>query len=261
MPLTARELELIHAIGFGEAICSEIKTIADKPFDRLSGIDGMGNAEPANGLSIIVADGGEAEHLMNTLRPILGPAGYRSFWSHRHAPNGMKEADELAILKTADPYAMVRLCRTDGANYDLSNDDILSRLASWEQICTFDVVGASRDWVALQFSRPPENVCAFAEEVFAFCPDTVSQGVGLAREKDDPERFRLARQLCPHISEAVNRRVLEPIERMASVDQELAERFRHLIRSGMKDSTSADMGVRLLAYDIRTRRFLFLWWD
>jgi hypothetical protein len=65
-----------------------------------------------------------------------------------------------------DPYAMVRLRRTNGANYDVFNEHILSRLAAWEKICTFDVVGADRHWVALQFSRLPENICAFAEVVF-----------------------------------------------------------------------------------------------
>jgi hypothetical protein len=45
-------------------------------------------------------------------------------------------------------------------------------------MCAFEVVGASRDWAALAFSKLPEKMCAFAEEVFSFCPDSVGQGTG-----------------------------------------------------------------------------------
>lgn len=258
MPFTVQELELIHAIGFDEAMCSEIKAIAGKPLERLGGTGTAGQSEPASGLSIGVADGEDAERLMNALRSILGPAGCRSFWSRRHAPDGISEGDELAILKTLDPYAMVRLCRTNGGNYGVSTDDILSRLAAWEQICAFDVVGASRDWVALQFSRLPDNICAFAEEVHDFCPDTVVQGVGLLREKDDPERFRLARALCPDVSENVNRRSADNLAKVMRIAPAVSGTFQDLFQRAREERM---MGVRLLAHDMQTRGYLFLWWD
>ena len=192
---------------------------------------------------------------MDAIRPHLTPRGYRAFWSARREANGMREGDEVAILKTTDPFAMVRLRRSDGGNYGISTEDIIDRLMAWQQIATFDVVGASTDWVALVFSRLPEKICAFAEEVFDFCPDSVDQGVGLLREKTHPEKFAEARRLCPEVSAKIadhDQIVLPPLRAM---NPELAAAAMKL------NGTSTEMGVRLLAHKLKTTRFLWLWWD
>jgi len=261
MALSDKELLLAREIDFDEAICSFIKSRAPGRLKRMR----VGE-KPADGLSMRVKDGEEAERLINSLRPGLAGRGYRAFWSRRHADDGLEEGDEVVVLKTSDPLDMVRLQQSDGANYEISTDDIINRLIEWQKICEFDVIGASRDWVALQFQRLPDNICAFAEEVYAFCPDSVIQGVGLLREEREPERFRAARELCPHVSEAITknaeRRWHEGIESMSERDPNLAEQFRQLMEVARRaHSTTLDMGIRLLAHDIYSRKYLFLWWD
>lgn len=261
MALSNEELSLAREIDFDEAIAALVKMCTPAPLTRM-----RVRERPANGLSISVRDGDEAERVMNCLRAGLTERGYRAFWSDRCAANGLSEGDEVVVLKTADPMAIVRLQQSDGGNYGISTDDILNRLAEWQKICEFHVVGASGDWVALQFTRLPDNICAFAEEVYAFCPDAVTQGVGLLREDREREKFRAARELCPQISESISleedRQTAEAMESMARRDPRSAEQFRRLMEDARAGrSTSLEMGIRLLAHDIYTRKYLFLWWD
>ena len=149
-----------------------------------------------------------------------------------------------------------------GANYDVSTDDVVARLRQWETLCTFHVVGAAASWVALQFETLPEKLCAFAEDVYPFCPDTVTQGVGLARERDNPERFAVARALCPEISARVRTRSNDALAQIEAMDPQAARQFRDLLHaaSALSHPDEAD-GVRLLAEELRRRKCLHLWWD
>src|SRR4051794_12026566 len=197
MELAPAEREVASQIGFDEATLLLVKGVSGRSVERLTAINDDGETEAADGISVVVADGHEAERVMNELSPRIAPGGYRAFWSERRAPNGRKESDEVAVLKTDDPYAIVRLRRSDGGNYGITTQDIIDRLTAWRQTSEFTVVGGSSDWVALVFSGLPERICAFAEEIYQFCPDIVDEGVGLKRERDDPERFDAARELCP----------------------------------------------------------------
>lgn len=211
------------------------------------------------GLSVAIADGDEAERIMLAIQAQLRHAGYKAFWSHRHSENGLKETDELIILKGIDPDAIVRLCQTGGENHGVSHRDILERLQKWRAICDFDVVGADRDWVALQFTRLPEHMGDFAVEIFEFCPDSVTQGVGLRREKDHPQEFAEARALFPTIPFTPPVRKLPT--RPSRVPQAEWDRLNHLMASLQAMSTPTDMGIRLLAREILQSKYIFLWWD
>jgi hypothetical protein len=260
MPMTPEEIAIVRELGFDEKLADFVRVQSRTPMKRLRAAQEDGSVRPAPGLSVAVADGDEAERLINGIRSRLMAEGYRAFWSERRAANGLRETQEVAIFKTTDPYLIVRIRGTDGANYDISTEDILNRLAAWEQLSAFEVVGASSDWVALQFGRLPENICAFAEEVCSFCPDSVEQGVGLARERDDPERFKAARLLCPEISVKADRSE-EIIQNVSRLAPGIAERFKELLAHAAEYSTPTDMGIRLLAFDLSRKKYLFLWWD
>ena len=262
MQLTPQETALAQEVNFDQDICLLIKSHANKKLERLQETFDYGKVRPGPGVSVAVNDGEEAERLINALRDELSGRGYRAFWSKRYEPDGMEETDEVAILKTDDPYAMIKLCQSDGANYDVSTEDIIDRLSEWKKRCDFEVVGASRDWVALQFSRLPADICQFAEDVYLLCPDTVGQGVSL-KYGDDEKRIEAARQLCPNpLSDRVHQRIAEQMGHLGHaadlLPPGLAETF-----GGMGDALrdEVDTGIRLLAYELRETKFLFLWWD
>lgn len=261
MSLSPDEQVLARSVGFEEDICELIKAHTRSRLERVVGIGEDNNAEPGNGISVAVKDEEAAEKLMSRLCAALASHGYRAFWSERRKPNGLGDTNEVVILKTTDPFAIIRFRRSDGGNYDISTADIIDRLTAWSEICAFDVVGASSDWVALQFQRLPEKICAFAEEVYQFCPDSVGQGVGLLHEENELEKFKAARRLCPEISTAVMHREADALAKIQDVAPELLGQFQDLLHAVGGYSTPTDMGVRLLAYEMQRTRYLFLWWD
>lgn len=79
--------------------------------------------------------------------------------------------DEAADEPLKDPYAAMQEAGTNGDNYGLDTDAIIRRLRKWEQEATFDVVDVGSSYVTVVFLTLPENLEAFADEAYAFCPD------------------------------------------------------------------------------------------
>jgi hypothetical protein len=265
MSLSPREVQLARSVGFDPQIAEFLKSRAKKPFVRAVGLSKDFERAPIDALSFSVKDGREAERVMKKIQPVLLSNGYRACWSTRLDQNGMQRGDEVLVLRTKDHYAIVRMQRTDGANYDISHKAVLAKLRRWERECDFEIVGASHDWVALVFNKLPKDIGAFAEDAYWFCPDAVEQGVGLMRESEHPKVFAAARRLCPRIS-ARTQRLLEEqtnkLEGEASRDPQWRA-FLEAVKNSPEfaEGTSTEMGIKLLAYEIYKDKYLFLWWD
>lgn len=264
MELTADEIALAREVRFEEEVCLLVKSQANKKLERLQENFDLGNLRPGPGISVAVKDGEEAEQLINALRDQLSSRGYRAFWSVLRTSNGFERNNEVAILETDDPYAMIKVRQTDGANIDVFTDDIIERLEKWKKLCAFDVVGASTDWVAVQFSQLPKDLFRFAEDVYFFCPDVVGQGVGY-RYRNDKRRIAEARKLFPEpLSERIRKKIAEDSADFgdaADLPPGLVEMLGGLGDFGDALLNEVDTGIRLLAYEIHLTKYLMLWWD
>jgi hypothetical protein len=206
MTLTSAEQRLATALGFDDCVCDLVKQECGGPLNCLAAITEA--SEPTEVSAVAVAvERDKVLATINKLQPSLLPRGYRAFWSEMYDGSGRR--DVVATLKCVDDSEIIRLQRTSGGNYGVSTDDILQKLLSWRSQCELQVVGAGGAWVAIQFATLPRGVCAFAEEVYEFCPDTVEQGVGLQNEKDHPKKFEAARRLCPQLSNKMERKLKE----------------------------------------------------
>ena len=229
MSLTPAQAKLAQTIGFDERICLRLKEHLGKPL-RQARQWGEGAGVKANGLSFQIPQK-DMDRSLPEIRKLLVRSGYRAFWGG---------GNEVLVLKTRDPYEILHFQQTNGANYGIFLPDILARLQEWETRCKLDIIGAASDWVAIEFRRLPKNLCAFAEEIYTFCPDAVEQGVGLKHEETHPEVFAAARKLCPQISSTMRKKLSE----------QLGSYTEH-----------SEMGIRLLAYELKTTKYVFLWWD
>ncbi|MGD9720795.1 MAG: DUF4253 domain-containing protein [Pirellulales bacterium] len=258
MALDPAEKELAAAIGFEADFCEAVKLLTGRAFQRLTVTTEEYAQQLGNGLSIRV-DRQEVEHTMAKLQPQLELQGYRAYWSEIRAPNGMTDSDEIAILRGTDPYEIIRHRRSNGGNYGVFTGDIIAKLKEWEASCRFQIFGAATDWVAIQFDSLPANVCGFAESIYLLCPDTVEQGVGLLHEREHPEVFAAARELCPELSAEIRHTLDAQLAEFRGMD--IPDNLRALFESGAGFGTPTDMGIRLLAYELERTKQLFLWWD
>ncbi len=174
MPLTPAENELAATIGFDPDVCDVVKRQTGGTLDRLTILTEDFEQRQADGLSVEVGRD-EIERMIAFIQPQISQKGYRAFWSDTHESNGLKKSDVIAVLKTNDPYAILSVQGTAGMNYDVSFEDVVQKLKEWERRCRFQIIGAAGDWVALQFESLPDDICAFAEEIYEFCPNTAEQ--------------------------------------------------------------------------------------
>lgn len=228
MTLTAAERELCGKIDFDSLVAEKLKAVTKKPVEQLRGLDEINDTwSPVAGLSAKTTE--EAAHeILDTLQPQL-PAEYMAFYSERsvHGDN------EIVVLKTSDQFDLVRLKATSAGNYDLDNIDIIVRLQQWQKLCRFRIVGAGHDWVIVEFETIPDDINAFSEEIYDFCPDTIDQHFGCFGDMADA------------MEEAGEELPAEMQEVMAGLDWD--------------DPDKA--GMELLKYSLQQTKSLFLWWD
>lgn len=233
--LTSQDKVLAKKVGFDEAVLLLIKAETQGKLDQLK--DYSFDSYPARlvaleGISVVVPE----EQLWNCFNIVKKKlsAGYLAtvFENDNYGNQAHPLTNLIAIIKTNDRYDFLRIRNTNGANYGLETKDIVAKLKTWERQFEFDITLVGFDFVGLEFKALPNSLCAFAEEIYVFCPGSVSQGVSLAYDVlDDPGVFKAAKRLCAGV------------------------------RSNAKYDAETVRGIELLAYDMQKTKQLLLWWD
>ena len=119
----------------------------------------------------------------------IRPEGYIAYRSRMGFGD---EHDEVCVLQTQQvDMAILRYEQTDGINYDITTDSLVSVLLEWSKELDLSITGASGDWVEASIGKEPKNWKEFAARVYAFCPDIVDQGTGsVAALEDEMKRTR-----------------------------------------------------------------------
>ncbi len=141
-------------------------------------------------LSVLVAEQ-EANDIVTSLQPQLAPHGYQAFVTatgdkdfcpifHIGISEAIEKYDEMSMIvffKAQNAASLLWVRQTNGANYDVMTSDILHKLDEWSQQCSFRIIGAGYDWIELEFASLPQDILAFAEDIYELCPDTLDQNV------------------------------------------------------------------------------------
>lgn len=115
--------------------------------------------------------------------------GYLIFVSQ---DNFNRAPDKITVIKSNDQFDILRFMATNGINYDINTDSLITRLKTWNNKYPFDIIGADGDWVEARFTSPPSSFAVFAKEVYAFCPDVVDQGTNTVQALgDEMESFNM----------------------------------------------------------------------
>ena len=136
--------------------------------------------------------------VLDSLREIL-PAGYQAFLT------GSNHRPDLTILKTTDPYDVLRVQETHGWDFQdtaYTSEDLARVLASWQQECCLNINGAGCNNVKLVLETLPDDLVCFAERVNFLCweLDEIMNGFGNYGE-GEAENRALAEKLAAHLRE------------------------------------------------------------
>jgi hypothetical protein len=131
-----------------------------------------------------------------------------------------------------DKFEKIRSIGTSAPNYELSNDDIIARLKSWDTKFGITVSDISPESVTVTFTVLPSSLQELSAEIYEFCPDIVDQHFGC---------FGEIMEIAEEIGQEIEPELLALMEGV--------------------DLDSDDAGLELLARSLKQTRTIALWWD
>jgi len=179
--LDESETALANTLGFDKEVLLEVKSYAHVPLGQLKTVFSQYLPETKkieqtetrhNGITFST-DQERARKIILQLKDSLKAKGYRIFLSERHFGYS---PDQVTVIKSNDQFDILRIKQTDGINYGLDNNAVITQLKKWHELYPFEITGADLDWVEAEFIQQPKDMLQFAKEVYKFCPDVVEQG-------------------------------------------------------------------------------------
>lgn len=136
-----------------------------------------------NGL-VVYEENSASYNLVLSLKDKFTSKGYSIFLLENNF--GIKgELDMIGILKTTDKFEVLSIVHTDGINYDIDNDSLISIIRHLDNKYSLDLIGASGDWCEFVIKQEPDSWQALAQEAYKICPDIVEQGTGTVKALED----------------------------------------------------------------------------
>lgn len=137
----------------------------------------FGRAKDPRAISVVVpAD--KAEALVQKLRAGLGEGWSAWRGTGRFVDEEKEYGVEVVVGAMRAPADILRQAHVNPVNHDMSTQDVVEKISAWHEKHGVDVLQADVESVDLRFLKLPDNVHALAEDIYAFCPDVVDQGVG-----------------------------------------------------------------------------------
>ncbi len=138
--------------------------------------DSLGNYVRTDGV-VVPVEAKRVEALLAAVQDRFVAQGFYLFRIAQEFGVGGRP-DTLALYPSRDRYAILRLVGTNGANYGIGPDSIVTWLEALEREQPFVLTGIGFDWVGGRFTTPLANPDVLARRFNEFCPDIVTQGTG-----------------------------------------------------------------------------------
>ncbi|MFS0823222.1 DUF4253 domain-containing protein [Bacillus sp. 1P02SD] len=176
--------EIVKEPGFTQEVLNIIKQVSNNNLQPLK-INDLYNEDGITtvGISFMTLEE-KAEKLVVELQSKIKHLGYYAFINERNFIKGNNSKCRIGVLKGTDQFELLKILQTNGDNYDISNDDVISKLKQWNKRYPFSIIGADFDWIEAEFLVLPsdQHIQSFAKEMYEFCPDIVEQGTGSIEE-------------------------------------------------------------------------------
>jgi len=169
---------MLEVLKISGGSAAQLKNCSDSPYRPVAGI----NVPP-------ITD----ESKFEPLRKSLKKRGYDLFITQQG------QVDRCGLMRTTDPFVIVKTMGTSGPNYGVGTDDVIAKLKEWQKTMPLDIVGAADDLLYVRFNRPSGKSAELANEINKFCPDAVSQGTSLESDDGDDSEAAGLRRLTEHI--------------------------------------------------------------
>ena len=120
----------------------------------------------------------QAVELIKELKKQLAPGLYTFIGTKRWLGTFKPSGVEIVIGPGESQLDIVRHARTDAANYDLTTEDLVKKLSQYDKQFGIEITHAETDTIQFNMLTLPDDLPAFGQDLYAFCPDLIDQGCG-----------------------------------------------------------------------------------
>ncbi len=113
------------------------------------------------------------ESMVFKLKDQFNSMGYKIFQMEY---NYDAQCLQIGVLKTNDQFDILRSLGTNGINYGIETDSLITVLKKWNSENEFEIIAAGHDYVEARYIGKPKDFKKLSQEMFNFCPDIVYQG-------------------------------------------------------------------------------------
>jgi len=187
--LSSHDLTICNQFGLDTSLVKNIRRYNTEKFEAFRySLGKMSFDNTIVDTNPIFMDGIMFQHIHETsdvfileLKDLFRTNGYTLFLLENHF--GINDQmDVIALINGTDKLQILNKLQTNGLNYDIDTDSLLTIIAGLDKRLKLELIGAGGDWCEFIIHKNPPNWQLLAEEIYAICPDVVDQGVGSISE-------------------------------------------------------------------------------
>lgn len=186
--LTEQEKHLCDSLKIGQEIVKELRAVNTNTIEAFHySLSKMYSEGKEIEIDPILLDGlvvdenhSKSYETVFALKDKLKSKDYSIFLlENNFGINGQNDC--LAILKTTDKYEILNHIQTNGINYGIDTDSLITIIRGFDENYSLELIGASGDWCEFIVNNPNTDWEKLANEAYAVCPDVVDQGTGTVK--------------------------------------------------------------------------------
>ncbi|HUY91054.1 MAG TPA: DUF4253 domain-containing protein [Pirellulales bacterium] len=120
----------------------------------------------------------DARRVLDDLRRELGPGLLAFIGCTRSLADPPDKGSEIVVAAGDDQFEILRVAQSDAVNFDMETEDLVRKLQEYDAKYGIDIFHAETDTIEFAFRSMPDDLSAFCQDLYEFCPDIVDQGVG-----------------------------------------------------------------------------------
>lgn len=155
----------------------------DVPIRQYAMFD-FGREKNEDAVSVILPEH-TAFRLLPDIREEVPPGLVTFIGTTRWLGDEKHEGVELVVAPGESPFDILITARSDAVNYGMTTGDLIQKLQEYDRLCGINILQAESDTILIELLDLPDDMMAFVEDLYHFCPDLGGYAGSIQETIDD----------------------------------------------------------------------------
>lgn len=133
-------------------------------------------SRPINGVIFKGVYEDKARQIIKSESGKLKAQGYYIYLTNLNFDKAFRSLRDIAIVKGYDKYDLLKIYDVSGPNYDITNQQVIDQIKSWEKYIKIDFIAFEFDRFEGRIRSINYDISRLAKENYKLCPDVIEQG-------------------------------------------------------------------------------------